>query len=135
MGELGVCFNVVGDLTRFDPHIQDLICAMQAWQTANPEKSVAQLTEKDVSAHLSLFYAPDPDLLIRTGGEQRISNFLLWQMAYSELYFTDVLWPNFSSDEFSVAIKWFRLRERRLVDINYPDRSCCLTKKCYSIAD
>ena len=141
MGELGVCFKVVGDLTRFDPHIQeliqdaqastakntritltlavnyggrqDLICAMQAWQTSNPEKSVAQLTEKDLSAHLSLFYAPDPDLLIRTGGEQRVSNFLLWQMAYSELYFTDVLWPNFSSDELNVAINWFRLRERR----------------------
>jgi len=141
MGELGVCFKVIGDLTRFDPHIQDLIkdtqastaqntnitltlavnyggrqdvvSAMQAWQVANPEKSLAQLTEKDLSAHLSLSYAPDPDLLIRTGGEQRVSNFLLWQMAYSELYFTDVLWPNFSHAELDAAIKWFHLRERR----------------------
>ncbi len=141
MGALGVCFKVIGDLSRFDLHIQeliqdaqsstakntqitltlavnyggrqDVICAIQAWQTENPEKSVAQLTEKDLSSHLSLFYAPDPDLLIRTGGEQRVSNFLLWQMAYSELYFTDVLWPNFSSDELNVAIQWFSLRERR----------------------
>ena len=56
---------------------------------------------------------PDPDLLIRTGGEFRLSNFLLWQMAYTELYFTDCLWPDFDEKEFDRALEWFAARERR----------------------
>ena len=56
---------------------------------------------------------PSPDLFIRTGGEQRISNFLLWQLAYTELYFTDVLWPAFDENEFDEALLWFANRQRR----------------------
>jgi len=56
---------------------------------------------------------PEPDLLIRTGGESRISNFLLWQAAYAELYFTDTLWPDFSPRELTAAVEWFQGRERR----------------------
>jgi undecaprenyl diphosphate synthase len=62
---------------------------------------------------LSLSYAPEPDLFIRTGGEQRISNFLLWQLAYSELYFTDLLWPDFDAVALDAAIASYRARERR----------------------
>ena len=58
-------------------------------------------------------YAPDPDLLVRTGGESRVSNFLLWQMAYTEMYFTDVLWPDFTPDEFDRALAWFVETDRR----------------------
>jgi undecaprenyl diphosphate synthase len=58
-------------------------------------------------------YAPEPDLFIRTGGEQRISNFLLWQLAYTELYFTDMLWPDFDATALASAIEWYRQRERR----------------------
>lgn len=71
------------------------------------------LTEADLSACLSMHYAPEPDLFIRTGGEQRISNFLLWQLAYTELYFTDTLWPDFDTDAFQLAIKSYQGRERR----------------------
>ena len=62
---------------------------------------------------LSLNYAPEPDLFIRTGGEQRISNFLLWQLAYTELYFTDMLWPDFDAAALDAAIASYRARERR----------------------
>jgi undecaprenyl diphosphate synthase len=58
-------------------------------------------------------YAPEPDLFVRTGGEQRISNFLLWQLAYTELYFTDTLWPDFDAKAYLAAIQSFRQRERR----------------------
>ena len=56
---------------------------------------------------------PDPDLLIRTGGEQRISNFLLWQVAYAELYFTEVLWPEFDTAQLGLALEWYGTRQRR----------------------
>jgi undecaprenyl diphosphate synthase len=58
-------------------------------------------------------YAPDPDLLIRTGGESRISNFMLWQTAYTELFFTDVLWPNFNTAELDQAMAWYAQCDRR----------------------
>ena len=63
--------------------------------------------------YLAMSYAPEPDLFIRTGGEQRISNFLLWQLAYSELYFTDLLWPDFDAAAFDSAIASYAQRERR----------------------
>lgn len=69
--------------------------------------------EEDLAMHLSMHYAPEPDLFIRTGGEKRISNFLLWQLAYTEFYFTDTLWPDFDADAFQVAITSFQARERR----------------------
>ncbi|PSJ81271.1 isoprenyl transferase [Neisseria iguanae] len=72
-----------------------------------------EITEALISRHLMLGDAPEPDLFIRTGGETRISNFLLWQMAYAELYFTDVLWPDFDEKALSAAISSFQNRERR----------------------
>ena len=71
------------------------------------------LTEEGFSEYLYSSGVPDPDLLIRPGGEQRISNFLLWQCAYSEFYFTDVLWPDFSPEELDRAIEVYRKRDRR----------------------
>ena len=71
------------------------------------------ITEEDLSANLMLSDAPDPDLYIRSGGESRISNFMLWQMAYAEFYFTDVLWPDFDKKEFEKALESFKKRERR----------------------
>jgi undecaprenyl diphosphate synthase len=131
--------RVVGDLSRFDPKLQEMIanaerktanntrltvtvCAnyggrwdiMQAtgkMLAANP--GVTELTEAMLEPHLAMAYAPEPDLFIRTGGEQRISNFLLWQLAYSELYFTDTFWPDFSSESLDRAIASYQQRERR----------------------
>lgn len=77
------------------------------------EAGVDAIDETDVSGALSTGGLPDPDLLIRTGGEFRLSNFLLWQMAYTELYFTDCLWPDFDEKEFDRALEWFAARERR----------------------
>lgn len=72
-----------------------------------------RLTEDELSSRLMTGGIPDPDLLIRTGGEHRISNFLLWQIAYTELYFTPILWPDFSEEDFAVALHDFQDRERR----------------------
>ncbi|MBQ5388020.1 MAG: isoprenyl transferase [Paludibacteraceae bacterium] len=74
---------------------------------------VEDVNEEVVSAHMTTAHMPDPDLLIRTSGELRISNFLLWQLAYSELYFTDCLWPEFTAEEFYRAIVDYQRRERR----------------------
>ncbi|MBD5237998.1 MAG: isoprenyl transferase [Bacteroidales bacterium] len=77
------------------------------------ELSPEDITEESIQAELSTADIPDPDLLIRTGGEERISNFLLWQCAYSELYFTPVLWPDFDNEAFVEALRSFQNRERR----------------------
>ena len=69
--------------------------------------------EDDFEKYLTTFGIPDPELLIRTSGELRVSNFILWQLAYTELYFTELLWPDFSKDEFYKAIIDFQKRERR----------------------
>ena len=69
--------------------------------------------ENDLIKHFALNYAPEPDLFIRTGGEKRISNFLLWQLAYTELYFTDTLWPDFDARALDLAIQSYQQRERR----------------------
>jgi undecaprenyl diphosphate synthase len=131
--------KVVGDLSRFDAKLQDMIanaerrtanntrltvtvCAnyggrwdiMQAtgkMVAANP--GVTEYTEEMLAPHLAMAYAPEPDLFIRTGGEERISNFLLWQLAYSELYFTDSFWPDFSPESLDTAIASYQSRERR----------------------
>lgn len=70
-------------------------------------------TEQDLAVHLAMAYAPEPDLFIRTGGEQRISNFLLWQLAYTEMYFTDTYWPAFNTAALDLAIASYQSRERR----------------------
>lgn len=80
----------------------------------------SELTEEGFGSYLYSAGIPDPDLLIRPGGEQRISNFLLWQCAYSEFYFTDVLWPDFSTAELDKAIAEFKRRDRRFGGVNDP---------------
>lgn len=84
-----------------------------ASRAAKGEIDPSAISEADVADSLSTAGFPDPDLLIRTGGEQRISNFLLWQIAYSELYFTPILWPDFGKEEYAEAIIDFQRRERR----------------------
>jgi len=91
----------------------DVMQAVQRWHEANPHKSISELTQDGLASHLSTAGMPDPDLLIRTGGEQRISNFLLWQSAYAELYFTEALWPDFDEAELAKALEWFATRDRR----------------------
>lgn len=94
------------------------------WDIANACQKIAEkvqrgeLNAKDVDAqlvneHVCLSELPEPDLFIRTGGEKRISNFLIWQLAYTELYFTDVLWPDFSEQHFADALDWYVGRQRR----------------------
>lgn len=72
-----------------------------------------EITEETISAHLATSFMPDPDLLIRTGGEVRLSNYLLWQCAYTELYFCDTFWPDFHEADLRKAIAWYQHRERR----------------------
>jgi len=131
--------KVVGDLSRFDAKLQekieeaqrktednrrltvtvcanyggrwDILQAVEKMLAANP--GLAAPTEEQLAPHLALAYAPEPDLFIRTGGEERISNFLLWQLAYSELYFTDTYWPDFNAEALDLAIASYRQRERR----------------------
>ena len=84
-----------------------------AARAASGEISTDDIDDAAFAAELQLGSAPDPDLLIRTGGEQRISNFLLWNLAYAELWFTDVLWPDFDAAEFDAALAHFSRRQRR----------------------
>lgn len=97
---LNVCFNYGG---RWD-------IVQAASQLAAQGETI---TESSLHAHMALSHVPDPDLLIRTGGEQRLSNFLLWQSAYSELYFTDTLWPDFDETALDRALQDYQKRERR----------------------
>lgn len=136
----GVRFRVVGDLSRFEPRIVnlaeagerltagndrlqltvaanyggrwDMLQAVQRMLASRPELA-SGFTEDDLAPYFSMAYAPEPDLFIRTGGEQRISNFLLWQLAYTELYFTDTLWPDFDASALDRAILSYQERERR----------------------
>ncbi len=136
----GVRLRVIGDLSRFDQALQALIQEAEArtagntrldltiaanyggrWDimqavnqmlSSHPEKRDGW-TESDLEPFLSMAFAPEPDLFIRTGGEERISNFLLWQLAYTELYFTDTLWPEFNTAEFDKAVLSYQERERR----------------------
>ena len=90
----------------------DVMRAVKSMLAEHP--GIAQtFTEEDLQPYLSMSDAPEPDLFIRTGGEQRISNFMLWQLAYTELYFTDTLWPAFDRGEPDKAIASYRQRERR----------------------
>ncbi len=136
----GVRLRVVGDLAAFEPRLQalirqaeektagntrldltiaanyggrwDIMQAMNRMLAAQPEKREGW-SEADLEPHLSMNFAPEPDLFIRTGGEERISNFLLWQLAYTELFFTPTLWPDFDTAEFDKAIASYQQRERR----------------------
>lgn len=138
----GIRLRVVGDLSLFDARIQDLIRRAETktarntrltltiaanyggrWdilqatrklaEQAAREGRAADVDEQTFSEHLAMAYAPEPDLFIRTGGETRISNFLLWQLAYTELYFTDTFWPDFDAQSLADAIASYARRERR----------------------
>jgi undecaprenyl diphosphate synthase len=135
----GIRLRVVGDLSRFDARLLELIahaeektesnsrltltiCAnyggrwdlMQATNRMVSERpGQNDYAESDLAPYLAMAYAPEPDLFIRTGGEQRISNFLLWQLAYTELYFTDIFWPDFDAAALDEAIASYQQRERR----------------------
>ena len=137
--ENGIRFRVIGDLSGFSERIQTLIRDAQTltgnntrltftvaanyggrWDVAQAVKKLLaegataeQIDEDALSRHLSMAGEPEPDLFIRTGGEQRISNFLLWQLAYTELYFTEALWPDFDAKQLDAAIASYRARERR----------------------
>lgn len=138
--ENNICLKVVGDLTRFEPKLVrliqeaerltcdntrltltiaanyggrwDIMQAVQRMLKYQP-RLAREFGEDDLTPHLAMHYAPEPDLFIRTGGEQRISNFLLWQMAYTEFYFTDTLWPDFDGHALDLAIQSYQRRERR----------------------
>jgi undecaprenyl diphosphate synthase len=84
-----------------------------AEMVSRSEMEVNEITQDVINDLLSTSGIPEPDLLIRTGGEQRLSNFLLWNCAYSELYFTDVLWPDFDNRQLDLALQWFETRDRR----------------------
>ena len=139
----GVRLRVIGDLTRFEPSLTELIHQAEQrtahntqlhltiaanyggrWDILNafqqlllrqPELAVTPMAvnEELLAPYLSMAFAPEPDLFIRTGGEQRLSNFLMWQLAYTELYFTDVYWPDFNATHLQQAFDWYSQRERR----------------------
>ncbi len=139
----GVQLRIVGDVSAFDKKTQEQIIKAEAltkdnktlvlniaanyggqWDIMHSVKSIAakvesgelkaeDITSDLISQNLTMSDLPDPDLFIRTGGEKRISNFLIWQLAYSELYFTDTLWPDFDKKAFEIALDSFAGRQRR----------------------
>jgi undecaprenyl diphosphate synthase len=139
----GIRLKVMGDLSAFDEKLQTMITSAQAdtarckgmtlviaanyggrWDilnatrqmlAANPQLAAhpESISESDLSPYLSLADQPEPDLFIRTGGEHRVSNFMLWQLAYTEFYFTDCFWPDFNAQELGKAFESFAQRERR----------------------
>ena len=90
----------------------DIMQAMNRMCVDHPQR-LGQYTEADLAPYLALSYAPEPDLFIRTGGEQRVSNFCLWQLAYTEFHFSNVLWPDFDKKTFAAALESYGRRERR----------------------
>jgi len=94
-----------------------------ARQVAQGELKPEDITEEAIARELYTWPSPDPDLIIRTGGEQRLSNFLLWQAAYSELYVTDVLWPDFGEQEFEQALQDYLKRERRFGQVSVKEQN------------
>lgn len=136
LSEAGIRLHVVGDTKVFSPELQAAIrtaeqmtegaqamtlniCANYGgrWDVADAVNRLVRdgkpVTVETVTDAVSMQWAGPVDLMIRTGGEQRISNFLLWQLAYAELWFTEVLWPDFSEADFNEALTWFAGRERR----------------------
>lgn len=139
----GIRIRVIGDLSAFPEKLQQQIhssheltkdntnmqlniaanyggrwdivqaCQKLAQAAVNGEISIEQIDEQQLEGHLSLAGLPEPDLFIRTGGEERISNFMLWQLAYSEFFFTKTLWPDFNMALFDEAIASFKQRQRR----------------------
>lgn len=138
-----ICFRIIGDTEKLPPMVLERLnkciertsvntgmCLTLAlsysskWEITHAMKQIAQkvkdgdlvvdeITDQTIDQHLSTHFMPDPELLIRTGGEIRLSNYLLWQCAYSELYFCDTFWPDFKEEEFCKAICDYQGRERR----------------------
>ena len=143
LAESGIRLKVIGELSAFEPRLRELIAAAMERTAANSRLTLTVaanyggrwdilqamrslldarpdlarrpelLTEDALAPHLAMSYAPEPDLFIRTGGEQRVSNFLLWQLAYTELFFTDAYWPDFDAAALDRAIASYQMRERR----------------------
>jgi undecaprenyl diphosphate synthase len=141
MREQGVRLRIIGDRAAFDKPLQslieeaeaatahntrlnltvaanyggqwDILNAAQSWSAQHPGEPLTSLSQQELAEHLSTAGMPDPDLLIRTGGESRISNFMLWQLAYTEFFFTDALWPDFDEKALDEALNWFGTRVRR----------------------
>lgn len=141
--ETGVRLRIVGEISAFPKKLQQRIHdAMEKtrdnqglslniaanyggrWDITQAVRKIAEqvksgvldsqdIDESTIAEHLSLSMLPEPDLFIRTGGEQRISNFLIWQLAYTELYFTNILWPDFVREEYAKALQSFASRQRR----------------------
>jgi len=138
-----IVFKTIGDVGRLPEYIQNIIRETEEKTSSNKgmvlitalsysgrneilravkkvlysDVKPEELTEEMFASHLDTAGLPAPDMIIRTSGEMRISNFLLWQSAYSEFYFTDTLWPDFSRDEFLLAIQDYQRRERRFGSI------------------
>ncbi len=138
-----VRLRIIGDLSRVPEVVRESILGLQErtsvntgmtmvialsyssrWEITNTVRQLAEevkqgklqpedITEQTISSHLATNFMPDPDLLIRTGGEVRLSNYLLWQCAYTEFYFCDTFWPDFHEADLCKAIEWFQNRERR----------------------
>ena len=138
-----VRFRVIGDMSRMPANVlqklreteehtaqntaMTMVVALSyssRWEITDAAKQIAEkvkrgaldidsIDDKTIDAHLQTAFMPDPDLLIRTGGEQRISNYLLWQIAYAELYFCDTYWPDFNEDDLHKAIDSYQSRQRR----------------------
>ena len=130
-------FSFIGDISRFDNTIKNKLSNLKqitskfdkmfftlalSYGSRNEillalkkifKKKIKKITEKDISKNLMTGFMPDPDLVIRTSGEKRLSNFLLWQIAYSELYFTKTLWPEFTTNKYMNALNDFINRKRR----------------------
>jgi undecaprenyl diphosphate synthase len=146
LSQAGVRLQVIGDVKGFTQELQerianavkttagnvaitltvaanygghwDIVQAVHNWQRGHPELNALNLSKEKIEQYLSTSQMPNPDLLIRTGGEKRISNFMLWQITYTEIYFTDTLWPDFLKSEFEVAFEWFQTRKRRYGSVN-----------------
>jgi len=146
----GIRLKIIGDISRFDAPLcrlfdeveqlthdntaltlsvavnyggrWDMARAMRGWMAANPGASPEMLDEFALDPYLSTAGMPDPDLLIRTGGEVRVSNFMLWQMAYTEMYFTDTLFPAFTVERLDESLHWFAGRNRRFGASDPPPR-------------
>ena len=138
-----VRLRIIGDLSRVPEVVRESILGLQErtsvntgmtmvialsyssrWEITTTVRQLANevkqgklqpedITEQTISSHLTTNFMPDPDLLIRTGGEVRLSNYLLWQCAYTEFYFCDTFWPDFHEADLCKAIEWFQNRERR----------------------
>lgn len=143
MARNNVKLKIVGDLSAFSEKLQDKIKQVEEitahctglnlivaanyggrWDITKAtqkigkliesgEKTSASITEDDITQNLTTKDFPDPDLFIRTGGEKRVSNFLIWQMAYAEIHFTDILWPDFNVESLNIAIQDYSSRQRR----------------------